>query len=67
MKTDKNGKLIKYWVCDSEINVINEDHVEFKNPAEEHALFNSFEEAALFAISGLADRVRLLEDLIEKE
>lgn len=61
MKIDSNGKFLKYWVSDRGIVLINEDHIEFNNPAEEYAIFETFEEAALFAIESLSSRIKELE------
>ncbi len=61
MKTNEKGKLIKYWVNDAGIHVIDEDHFAFNAPSDIEPVFHTFEDAAIFSILVLSSRIAELE------
>jgi len=59
MKTNKQGKIIKYLITELGIQVIDEDHPEFNDDCA--PIFETFEESVLVAIESLYYRVKKLE------
>lgn len=60
MKTNDKGQFVRYWVSPSGIEEITESHEMWPHSYEE-PIFDTFEDAANFAITVLFDRVKELE------